>query len=131
MIDDRERGFLLLETLIAFAVLTVVLVGLSSSISVGVKQQNTSALKLRAAALAEEKLSEVGIVTGLKDAEGVGADDEDLSWNVKIADVPFSGESQAIFRIQPYVVTVSVFKRPKLGTSPLIEFSAIKFGAVP
>ncbi len=131
MTDQGERGFLLLETLVAFTILTVVLVGLSSSISLGVRQQNTSALKLRAAALAEEKLSEVGIVTDLKDAEGTGADDEDLSWEVKIENVPIGAESQAIFRLQPQVVTVSVFKRSRLESSPLIEFSAIRFGAAP
>jgi len=108
----HQRGFTILEVLVAFLVaallLSVILSGFSSGISQLIRADRVS----QAAIVAQSRLAEVGVLQPLQAAHYQGSDKQqtDFSWQVDI--VPFEWEfsgSLAEVGATVYRVDVEVF----------------------
>ncbi len=92
----NQRGFTILEVLVAFLVaallLSVILSGFSSGMSQLVRADRLS----QAAIVAQSRLAEVGIVEPLQESHYKGRDEQspEFSWEVNIA--PFAWDFTAV-----------------------------------
>jgi len=120
-----SRGFTLVEVLVAFVILSIVLVTLYDILSQSLQRQSRSARHLGAIFLAESLLSQVG-VEGLKVSDGAN---DQYHWRVIAA--PLQEELFQDYlgvELRPYVFTVVVLwdessdsKRISLSTVRLIS----------
>lgn len=106
----RERGFTLLEVLVAFAILAVAATVLMNVFSQGTRQAALAADYGRAAELAESKLAALGIETPLEPGEQRGRFAEGFAWTTSVE--PYE-EPDAAFDpdapLRPWLVSVTVF----------------------
>ncbi|CAN5495328.1 N/A [soil metagenome] len=80
----RNRGFSLLEVLVAFVILGLVLGSLMNIFSGGLRNVGRSGEYQRAVLLAQSKLASVGIETPLKESESNGEFDSTFRWQTSI-----------------------------------------------
>ncbi len=90
-----DRGFTLLEVLIAFAILAVAMGAILQAFSQGLRVMTVAEKHVAATLLAKTKLAEVGIAVPLEDGEYGGVFESDLEtpfeWRIVIE--PFAGEA--------------------------------------
>jgi general secretion pathway protein I len=117
-IQRRQKGFTLLEILVAFTILAMALGVLMQIFSRGVNGAILSDRYARASTLAESKLASTGIEEPLK--EGVsngkfdGKSDEDFTWTLSVRPYedaslePLPGGVAPIMSVQLFEVELSV-----------------------
>jgi general secretion pathway protein I len=92
-----NRGFSLLEVLVAFVILGLVLGVLMEIFSSGLRNVGRATESQRAVLLAQSKLASVGIETALREGESNGDFDGGFRWQLSIKPFKESQESQAEF----------------------------------
>lgn len=105
----RERGFTLLEVLVAFAILAVAATVLMNVFSQGTRQAALAADYGRAAELAESKLAALGIEIPLEPGEQRGQFADGFAWTASVQpyeepDVAFDPDAP----LRPWLVSVTV-----------------------
>ncbi|WP_295442123.1 prepilin-type N-terminal cleavage/methylation domain-containing protein [uncultured Thiodictyon sp.] len=113
----RQRGFSLLEVLVAFAILAVSLGVLLQIFSRVTTSTMTTAQYSRAVALAESRLAAVGSAIPLKEGTSSGDPEDGFAWELAI--VPFAlsatpvpeGFAVGVMPVAAYRVTVIVLWR--------------------
>lgn len=90
-----QRGFTILEVLVAFLVTSLLLSVILTGFSSGMKQLVRADRLSQASLVAQSRMAEVGIVQPLQAAQYFGNDEQfsDFSWQVNI--VPFAWEFAA------------------------------------
>lgn len=90
-----QRGFTILEVLVAFLVAALLLSVILTGFSSGMKQLVRADRLSQASLVAQSRMAEVGVVQQLQEAQFSGHDGQfsDFSWEVNIA--PFSWEFAA------------------------------------
>ena len=105
----RNRGFSLLEVLVAFSILTLSLGVLFSLFSTGLRNTNIAREYSHAIALAESKLAEIGVVEPLEMGVQEGDFDDQYRWHIQVIAYPWNEEPAATLQpVVPYQVTVEV-----------------------
>ncbi|MGD8999178.1 MAG: prepilin-type N-terminal cleavage/methylation domain-containing protein [Granulosicoccaceae bacterium] len=105
----RNRGFSLLEVLVAFSILTLALGVLFSLFSTGLRNTSVAREHSHAIALAESRLAEIGAVEPLETGEWEGDFDDQYRWRIQVTDYPWNNEPAATLPpVVPYQVTVEV-----------------------
>ena len=111
--SDRQRGFTLLEVLVAFAVLAVALGVAFEIFSTGLRGAQSADVLTRAVLVAESKLALVGSEIELTLGETQGETDDGMQWRIDIREQPpQEGEDERVETpslplLRDIVVTVS------------------------
>lgn len=106
--QHRADGFTLLETLIAFTILTVALVVLLRAFGSGLTSVDSSEAHMVAALHAASKLDEVGPLIALQEGRHVGAFDDGMVWIVEIAPAPPELTIGEDLPVVPFEVVVTI-----------------------
>jgi general secretion pathway protein I len=108
----RQRGFSLLEVLVAFAILAVsfgVLMQIFSRASITTV---TTGQYSRAVSLAQSRLAAVGSAIALQPGTVAGEREDGFAWEVAIVPIELAGSGQGVAEqpstLTPYRVTVTV-----------------------
>jgi general secretion pathway protein I len=102
----NQRGFTLLEVLVAFAILALTLGALIQVFSQAIAATILSGAYSRASVLAEQKLDDVGLDIPLQAGSFSGEPEDGIAWQVTIA--PYDlGDTGWQAPLQPYVVTAT------------------------
>jgi general secretion pathway protein I len=104
---DSEAGFTLVETLVAFAILSLTLIVLFEAASDGARSMRHVEEKITALGIAQSKLAAVGHELPLKTGKSEGVVATDYRWVLDI--VPYDEREHALSDLQAYRVRVSVF----------------------
>lgn len=106
----RERGFSLLEILVAFSILSLALGVLLNLFGGGIKLARVADDTARATELAESKLAQVGIVEPLSEGQTAGSFDERFRWFVRVQPYALANEEidPETLPVHLYMVTVRI-----------------------
>ena len=122
-----QRGFSLLEVLVAFAILALSLGVLMQIFSRAMSTTATSATYSRAVTLAEAKLNEVGAVIPLEEGVHTGEPEDGMDWIVHIEPYPMGDALDFELPRQPYRVT-AVASWPTLGGTRRVALRSLRLG---
>lgn len=89
-----DRGFTLVETLAAFAILAVVMIQLFSGVARGARNDIRSEFELAATRVAKSELARLGGDAALTPGTRSGVSQEGLSWTVTLT--PHAGKAGAV-----------------------------------
>ena len=104
----RDKGFTLVEVLIAFAILSLVLIGVFRSLALGQRGANEQALQTTALRLAESKLEVLGISEAIAPGQKSGRFDDRFRWEMNVT--PYGSLNPSTFEAakRPHWVTLTV-----------------------
>lgn len=131
MADSRvthgERGFTLLEILVAFAILAMALGGLMLAFTGSLRAVDRSAAMARATLQAQSLLDQVGISIPLDDGGAAGRFDDGTPWSVAI--IPFDADQRTQARARSTLIyRVEVVVEPE-RMAPL-TLTSLRLGPV-
>jgi general secretion pathway protein I len=105
----RNRGFSLLEVLVAFSILTLSLGVLFSLFATGLRNTSIAREHSHAIALAESRLAEIGVIEPLETGVQEGAFDDQYRWYIQVTEYPWYDEPATTLQpLVPYQVKVEV-----------------------
>ncbi len=111
-LGGRDRGFTLIEVLVAFAILALALGVLLQVFSTGLRNARVSEAYTTATLLAESKLAQVGIEDPLVEGQSVGRFDDRFRWLIEVRPYQESEPDAAPEReglpVRAYEVVVTV-----------------------
>jgi general secretion pathway protein I len=122
-----QRGFSLLEVLVAFAILAMSLGVLLQVFSRAMTTTAVSGTYSQAVALAEAKLSAVGVEIPLEEGVHTGEPEAGMDWIVNIERYQPEGWMGEDPPAQPYLVT-AVASWPAAGGSRRIALRSLRLG---
>ncbi|GGK84848.1 type IV pilus modification PilV family protein [Amphritea balenae] len=106
---NAERGFTLLETLVAFAILSLSLGIILQIFSLSAQTSRSVEIQQRALAIAQSQIDQELAQLQLNEGEDRGRVDERFSWSSEIRRYQFPDQEGRINdQIQAYRITVSV-----------------------
>jgi general secretion pathway protein I len=111
----KEKGFTLLEVMVALAIIAIVLVSLLISQSQSVSLLDETKFNTTAALLAQKKISEIEAKKGddlMSDSGDFGDDFPNYFWEIKIEDVSSPGADQEAEEFTKYLkqIDLSVYR---------------------
>ena len=125
----RQRGFSLLEVVVAFAILALSMGVLLQIFSTAINTTTLSGTYSRAATLAEARLNAIGLEIPLEPGTQTGEPEDGLQWQVFI-DYYDLGEVSWEAPLQPYLVTSVVSWDTARGTRQ-ISLTSLRLGEIP
>jgi general secretion pathway protein I len=123
---SAQRGFSLLEVVVAFAILALSLGVLIQIFSQAINTTALSATYSRAATLAEARLADVGLEIPLEPGVHTGEDEDGFQWQVFV-DYYELGEVLWEPVLEPYLVTSVVSWDTARGTRQ-VSLSSLRLG---
>jgi len=131
----RQRGFTLLEVVVAFVLLALILVTAFQVFSTGLSRASTLDERSQALAIAQSRLASAGVEDGLKEGETRGeTPDRKYTWALRVKryeeDLP-SGAAAPQSNLAIYRVDSSVSWHGSDGRDQDYSLSTILVGAKP
>lgn len=90
---NKQRGFSLLEILIAFSILALSLGILLKIFSAGVNTASVAEEYTAAVQIAESEMAKAGVITPLQAGELNGLENEKYHWNISVSPFQFTAEN--------------------------------------
>ena len=103
-----ERGFTLIEILVAFVIVALALGALLQIFATGLRSTSTAENYTIAALLAESKLAGIGIEEPLEEGDQSGEFDNGFRWATNVRSYDVGGPTLAPGAIQAFEVSVTV-----------------------
>jgi general secretion pathway protein I len=133
-ITRRQKGFTLLEVVVAFVLLAVALTTIFQIFSAGMSRAHELEYHSQALAIAQSKLAAAGVETVLKEGiESGQSEDRRFSWNVAVRldpDTAEVGTTQAL-PLLLYRVDVRVSWEAGQGRTKDVSLATLVLGARP
>ena len=123
-----DKGFTLLEVLVAFAITGVILTMAFRSFGNGVMGLSRSQDMSSALSLARAKLNAAGVEAPLAQGMTSGRNDAGLEWRLEVRLEDERTENDAPGRLRAYWVTVSVSRLGEAGRAVPVVLRTIKLG---
>ena len=122
-----ERGFTLLEILVALVIFALLFGVLAQIFQTGLRQSTVAEAASAATLLARSQLARVGVEVPLAEGETLGESEDGLRWRtaIELAEAP-SDEEQTLV---PYLVTVSVAWGA--GAGEQVTLTTLRLGSLP
>lgn len=120
----ERRGFTLIETLAAFAILAMALAGLLQSLGLGVQNEVRADFMARASRQGKSQLERLGVDQPVGPGITTGRYDDGLVWSLEIGPYGAPAKSAEGATVAAYSVRLAI--RPGLGSADEISFSAVK-----
>jgi general secretion pathway protein I len=100
--EGSERGFTLLEVLVALTIVTLAFGVLAQIIQTGLRQSAAARSLAAASLLARSELGRIGVDVPLQAGQADGATEDGMRWHTEIAVVEGPGEdrSLALYQVQ-------------------------------
>ncbi|MCF6317761.1 MAG: type II secretion system GspH family protein [Proteobacteria bacterium] len=91
--NSQQKGFTLLEVLVAFTMLAVIFAIVMDIIAGSAKNTRKASLNTKIALLSQSKLDELGLFEKIEEGSSSGEFDDNSSWTMDITpyDVPYEG----------------------------------------
>jgi len=105
---NRQRGFSLLEILIAFSILALSLGILLKIFSAGVNTAGVAEEYTAAVQIAESLMAQTGIEAHLKPSEATGLENEKYHWRVSVSPFQFTAENLDVTAITAVLFKIKV-----------------------
>lgn len=122
---NRQRGFTLMEVLVAFVVMTLSLGVILNILSLAMRTTRSADLQQQALLLAESAFAQLQADPALAPGRYHGASDTPLVWQAEVTEWNFPDQDQAIsYALNPLYLTVSILREK--DDTPLLTLSALK-----
>jgi len=111
MVQKKQKGFTLLEVLIAFTMLAVIFATVMEIIAGSARNTVKASYNTKIALLAQSKLDELGLLEKLEEGSSSGDFDDKTWWTLEITpfDVPYEGDiNQEFSAVELMQVTLIV-----------------------
>ena len=105
---NKQRGFSLLEILIAFSILALSLGILLKIFSAGVNTAGVAEEYVAAVQIAESLMAQTGVETPLQTGETAGMENEKYHWQVSVRPFQFTAENPDVTTIEAVLFKVKV-----------------------
>ncbi|MEM7426931.1 MAG: prepilin-type N-terminal cleavage/methylation domain-containing protein [Pseudomonadota bacterium] len=105
---STERGFTLVEVMIAFAILAVVLTGVFRAMALGNRGAHESAARIEAVRLAESKLDTMGILDAITEGTREGRFNERYRWEIEVTPYAAPDPNASVPLKRPHWVELTV-----------------------
>jgi len=125
--DRRQRGYSLIEVLVAFAILAMALTVLLRIFSSGLRNVDAAGEYAQAVLLAEAAMAVPGILEPLQPGVTEGSVDGDYKWQREVKRYDLNGEA-ADGALAPYHITVDV-SWPSRRNSRSVHLETIRLAA--
>jgi general secretion pathway protein I len=129
-----ERGFTLVEVLVALTILAISLTIIFGGLSDGLQGKRAAADYQRAVALAESKLSSIGVETALQEGQSAGNFDQQFRWESVVTPYREEGRSEDSQPqnppARPFILTVTIRWGAK-GNERSVSLSTLRLVAQP
>jgi len=119
--SDRRAGFTLIETLAAFAILSIALIALFVGASGAIRSEARTRFELAALRLARTRLEEAGIVSPLSPGVSRGRSGT-FSWTMKT----WSYAPNGVGAGEPHASWMQIFVRPRGAPRPVVSLLTLK-----
>ena len=127
----RERGFTLIECLVALVIFSLATVALHRGLSGGIRGLARSDQQVRAVELARGLMASAGIETPMTPGRTEGMTDDGLVWAVDVVLRDEVATQRTRRTVAAYDVTVTVHFDPAPAQPPAVTLTTIRLAPVP
>jgi len=127
-VNKKQKGFTLLEILVAFTLLAAMFATIMEIIAGSAKNTIKASHNTKIAMLAQSKMDELGLFEVLEEGNSSGEFDKDTTWELEIIpfDVPYEGNiNQEFTAVELMQVTLTVTSENK-NRNNVTEFVTLR-----
>lgn len=128
MIAVKQKGFTLLEVLVAFTMLAVTFATVMQIIAGSARNTVKASENTKIAMLIQSKLDELGLIEKIEEGSSSGYFDDNTSWQMEVIpfDVPYEGDFNQEFSAVELMEVRLIVITEKGGRERVTEFNTLR-----
>lgn len=129
-LNKKQKGFTLLEILVAFTLLAAMFATIMEIIAGSAKNTHKASHNTKIAMLAQSKMDELGLFEVLEEGTNSGEFDKDTTWELEIVpyDAPYEGNINQDFtavELMQVTLTITTEKQNKQNITEFVTLRAV------